>query len=335
MKLYQRTCNDTAPMGQPDPFIFFHQGIYYIYATHVNGVQLYCSRELTGGWQYKGLCFAMEHEKNYWAPALLEYEGRFYLYVSTAPAGVTDMHQQSLKVAVAPSPAGPFQAVRELLPPFSIDAHAVLHKGGLYLFYSVNDEYSSRPGTYIVVDRMISPLQMEGRPVCVVKPTLDEEIFCRDRFQKGSHWHTIEGAFYFRCGSTHFLTYSGSAYGKPSYFIGYSVAHGDCGDLRQLSWHKYPDDHTYRPLLASDASVEGTGHNSILERDGEYWIVYHGRDRGAPPQQEDSRIMRADRLLISGDRLCVCRDEGPLCGQRPHPGANFVKNGGSSPCQSS
>lgn len=50
-------------MGQPDPFIFFHQGIYYIYATHVNGVQLYCSRELTGGWQYKGLCFAMEHEK--------------------------------------------------------------------------------------------------------------------------------------------------------------------------------------------------------------------------------------------------------------------------------
>lgn len=335
MKLYQRKQCDKAPMGQPDPFIFFHQGTYYIYATHVDGVQLYCSRELTRGWQYMGLCFSMEHEKNYWAPALLEYNKLFYLYVSTAPAGVTDMHQQSLKVAMADSPSGPFRFVRELLPPFSIDAHAVRYKDGLYLFYSVNDELSPRPGTYIVVDRMLSPLQMEGRPVCVVRPTLDEEIFCRDRFRKGAHWHTVEGAFYFHRGSTHFLTYSGSAYGKPTYFIGYSVAHGDCDDLRQLKWHKYPDDHTYRPLLASDASMEGTGHNSILEQGGSYWIVYHGRDRGGPHPQEDSRIMRADRLLIDGDRLSVCREERLPCGPRPLAPINPIKNGGSSPCQSS
>ena len=233
----------------------------------------------------------------------LEYNGMFYLYVSTTPANITDMHQQSLKVAVADSPVGPFRFAQELLPPFSIDAHAVVYKKQLYLFYSVNDESAARPGTYIVVDRMLSPYQTEGRPVPVVRPTLDEEIFCRDRFQKGVHWHTVEGAFYFRHGDTHFVTYSGSAYGQPTYFVGYSVAHGDCDDLRELEWHKYPDENTYQPLLASTREVDGPGHNSILEKDGQLWIFYHGRDRDVHSPQEDCRCMRADRLMVNGDRL--------------------------------
>lgn len=209
----------------------------------------------------------------------LEYNGMFYLYVSTTPANITDMHQQSLKVAVADSPVGPFRFAQELLPPFSIDAHAVVYKKQLYLFYSVNDESAARPGTYIVVDRMLSPYQTEGRPVAVVRPTLDEEIFCRDRFQKGVHWHTVEGAFYFR--------------------------HGDCDDLRELEWHKYPDENTYQPLLASTREVDGPGHNSILEKDGQLWIFYHGRDRDVHSPQEDCRCMRADRLMVNGDRLWV------------------------------
>ena len=305
MKLYQRKLHDSAPMGQPDPFVFYYQNKYYIYATHLDGVQLYCSDELTSGWEYKGFCFSLKNEKNYWAPALLEYNGMFYLYVSTTPANITNMHQQSLKVAVSISPEGPFRFAQELLPPFSIDAHAVEYKKQLYLFYSVNDESAARPGTYIVVDRMLSPYQTEGRPVAVVRPTMDEEIFCRDRFQKGVHWHTVEGAFYFRHGDTHFVTYSGSAYGQPTYFVGYSVAHGDCDDLRGLEWHKYPDENTYQPLLASTQTVDGPGHNSILEKDGQLWIVYHGRDRDVQCPQEDCRCMRADRLMVSGDRLWV------------------------------
>lgn len=86
MKLYQRKLHDPAPLGQPDPFIFVYQNKYYIYATHPDGVQLYCSNSLTSGWEYKGFCFSLKNEKNYWAPALLEYNGMFYLYVSTTPA---------------------------------------------------------------------------------------------------------------------------------------------------------------------------------------------------------------------------------------------------------
>ena len=44
----------------------------------------------------------------------------------------------------------------------------------------------------------------------VVRPTMDEEIFMRDRFEKGKDWYTVEGAFYFRKGDWHYVTYSGT-----------------------------------------------------------------------------------------------------------------------------
>ena len=41
-----------------------------------------------------------------------------------------------------------------------------------------------------------------------MRPTIDEEIYQKDRFKKGQHWHTIEGAFYFYKEGTHYLMYS-------------------------------------------------------------------------------------------------------------------------------
>ena len=216
MKLYQRKACDAAPAGQPDPFIFRSNGAFYIYATHVNGVQLYRSDRLDGDWEYLGLCFTLKGEENYWAPAVIAHGGAIWMYVSTTPAGSANMHEQALKIARAVSPEGPFEYVSELLAPFSIDAHVVEYKKELYLFYSTNDEQAVCPGTYIALDKMLSPTQVEGRPVAVVRPSLEEEIFCRDRFQPGVHWSTSEGAFYFHCGDTHYLTYSGSAYGQPT-----------------------------------------------------------------------------------------------------------------------
>lgn len=33
---------------------------------------------------------------------------------------------------------------------------------------------------------MTDPFTMEGKPVCVIRPTLDEEIYQRDRFKRES-----------------------------------------------------------------------------------------------------------------------------------------------------
>jgi len=306
MKLYKRKENDTAPLGQADPYILSHGGKYYIYATHEEGVQLYSSENFAD-WIFEGFCFAREGEKSYWAPAVMEYKGTFYMYYSSMPKNEEDCHTQRIQVAKAQTPAGPFQYVCDLLPPFSIDAHAVNTPAGLYLFYSVNDYEAQRAGTLIVLDKLIDPYTVEGNPKVVVRPTIDEEIFMRDRFRCGQHWHTIEGAFYFYKGDRHYLLYSGSAYTNETYFIGYSTAEGTPADLRDLQWSKYPDDDTYCPLIAKNDCVEGTGHNSLIEIDGKMWIVYHARDMagGNNPIGEDVRVMRADIMEIDGDRLSV------------------------------
>ena len=91
-------------------------------------------------------------------------------------------------------------------------------------------------------------------------------------------------------------------------FIGYSIAHGpEDADLRTLPWTKYPDDHTYAPLLSKTKEIEGMGHNSVIFDDGKAYIVYHGRDNVEhdPAVTEDLRCARIDELKIDGDVLSV------------------------------
>lgn len=307
MKLYERRPEDTAPVGQPDPYMIkAKDGRYYLYATGPEGAQLYSSDSLLKGWNYEGACLDMTGQKNCWAPCVLEEGGTYYMYYSSMDADSEDEHGQTMRVAQADSPKGPFRKVKDLLPPFSIDPHMVKTPSGLYFFYSVNEYEAERVGTVVVCDKMKDPLTAEGAPVCVIRPTLDEEIYQRDRFRKGEHWHTIEGAFYFYSGDTHFLMYSGACHQNPTYFIGYCFAKGaPDADLRTLDWKKYPDNETYAPLLPKNDFMEGMGHNSVLEENGKYYIVYHGRDIGTGGLEEDYRCARMDEMKIEGNRLTV------------------------------
>lgn len=292
--------------SQGDPYVIRHGDRYYLYATGSDGVQLYTAHDKTH-WQYEGICFARAGEKEYWAPAVLFYEGRFWLYYSSMGEGETDTHRQHMCVAVSDRPDGGFVFAGELIPPFSIDAHVVLSGGELYMFYSTNDYEAERAGTLIVLDKMKSPTEMCGKPQVVVRATLDEEIFMRDRFRAGQHWHTLEGAFYFRVGDWHYLTYSGNCYQNETYYIGYATAFGHTDDLTELHFRKYPDEQTYCPLVARDDREEGTGHNSILEENGHLYLFYHGRDWGTRGTADDVRTARLCEIAARDGRLEVLR----------------------------
>ena len=303
MKLYKS--EEGMPLlAQPDPFIFrAREGGYYLYTT---GAHIFYSRELIGTWQYQGDFLDGPEKERCWGPCMLEEGGRYYLYYSNTELENTDDHNQAIRIAVAEHPLGPFVSKGMLLPPFSIDPHVVRTAGGLFIFYCNNDYSSERVGTVVMCDRMLDPLTVEGKPVRMIKPTMDEEVFQKNRFKEGEHWHTVEGACYFHVGRTHFLMYSGACYQNPTYFIGYCVAHGaEDADLRELKWRKYPDDSTYAPLLKENSFVEGMGHNSVIEENGNFYIVYHGRDKGKMTAGVDTRSARIDRLYIDGDRLEV------------------------------
>lgn len=275
--------------SQADPYIMEYDGNFYIYATNDQGVTVLKGSNLFE-FEDLGLCLKVEGQKEFWAPCVIEANGKFYLYYSSLEVGCEDVHCQRIKVAVSDRPDGGFEYVSDVLPPFSIDPHVVQNECGEYfIFYSVNDYSAVRAGTYIVVDKMTDLFTVEGKPAVVVRPTLDEEIFMRDRFKQGQHWHTLEGAFYLREGDTHYVMYSGNCYQNEYYYVGYATANGNESDLRKLTFCKYPNAQTYCPLLSKNDCIEGTGHNSAIKRDGKWYTVFHARDAHAKPTGGDLR----------------------------------------------
>lgn len=300
--------------SQADPYILLGEdGKFYIYSTSPVGVQGFVSDTLDGEYSSLGAVYKVDGKKEYWAPSVIFIDGKYYMYVSNVNADETDVHMQTLQVAVSDTPSGPFEYVRDIIEPFSIDAHVVKSGDNLYVFYSSNDYEAERAGTYVLVDRMLSPTECEGKPVAVVRATLDEEIFMRDRFKKSQHWHTLEGAFYFREGSDHYLIYSGNCYESEFYYLGYAYAHSETDDLRSIKFEKQPSADVYSPLIAKNDFEAGTGHCSAIKVDGQYYCVYHGRD--IPPDQRlkgDTRTARICKLHLNGSSLTAERYENKL-----------------------
>jgi len=306
---YQNPLSFTNPkQTNADPFIMKHRGVYYCYSSDRNGVNVSVSYDLTT-WEYKGYAIVEEGRQEYWAPCAYYYNGLFYLYYSNAPAGEFDPHEERLRVAVSDNPLKGFSVEKVFFDTFSIDAHVVRDTdGSLYLFYSPNNymgTHENTAGTVILADRMIDPLTLEGKPVPVVLPTIEEEIFAHNRFGDGRDWHTIEGALYFTHHDKAYVMYSANAFTHENYFIGYSTANKNV-PINQLCWRKYPDDYSYDPFVRRNDTVEGTGHNSLTKAPNnvDYWLVYHGRNCADELiVGTEQRQMRIDPVFFNGNTL--------------------------------
>ena len=291
-------------IGQADPFILKSQGRYYIYTTGHYGIYAYSSDSLFDGWKFEGMVLTDGVHDSWWAPSVIELDGKYYMYNSFEIEGYTPDkggHRGAMHVSVADNPLGPFKVVKQLLEPFSIDSHVVQNEAGLWIFYSTNTFEGDRIGTYIVVDKMLDPFTVEGKPVPVVVPTLDEDIYQRDRYKKGQHWHTIEGAFYFKEGDWQYVMYSGNCFEQPTYYIGYARAKTDETDLRKIKFEKYPDENTYHPVMRANDFEEGTGHHSMIKENGQWYAIYHARDYedGLGASAFDARNARICKLNVN------------------------------------
>lgn len=69
-------------IGQADPFIFESNGRYYIYTTGHDGVYAYYSDDLFTGWKFYGKVFSVGNNEDYWAPSVIETDGKYYMYCS-------------------------------------------------------------------------------------------------------------------------------------------------------------------------------------------------------------------------------------------------------------
>ena len=297
-------------IGQADPYIIEHEGKFYIYTTGDDGLYGYSCDTLLGDWKFEGQIFTLEGRESFWAPSVIYLDGKFYMYFSFEYyEDVADQggHHQAMHVAVSDTPMGPFTLAGQIAHPFSIDSHIVKTDAGLFLFYSPNTFEGERIGTHIVVQKMKDPYTLEGEPTVVLLASIDEEIFSRNRYREGQHWHTLEGAFWFQEGEWQYLMYSGGRYEDETYFVGYAAAKTTEQDLRKVKFQKMPDENTYAPLLRSNDWEEGTGHNSVIKVDGQYYCVYHARNTEADGLNGDRRNARIAKMHVNDGIISIER----------------------------
>ena len=73
-----------------------------------------------------------------------------------------------------------------------------------------------------------------------------------------------------------------------------------------MQFKKYPDEQTYCPLICKNETEEGTGHHSVLEENGKYYVFYHGRSKGLNTQTDiDTRTARICELTAVNGVLAV------------------------------
>ncbi len=299
--------NPVYPEYFADPFVFQHLGYYYAIGTgplptDLSHFQfpLLRSQDLVN-WERVGAALETPVEfigKTFWAPEVAMAEGFFYLYYSV---GVGDKGHQ-IRVAVSDSPTGPYKDAARLTPaenPFCIDASPYQHSdGNWFLFYATDFLEGDRPGTGLVVDRLIDMTTLAGTPKVVARATSDWQRFERNRPIYNGHfdWHTLEGPSVTSRENRIFCFYSGGNWQNETYGVDYVTADHPLGPYENDT-KEVP-----RVLRTVPEKVLGPGHNSLATAglSETLYIIYHGWDAA-----QTARLMRIDPICWT--------DDGPRC----------------------
>ena len=302
-----------------DPFIIKYLDDFYLYHSGETagrrGISVHRSQDLVH-WEFQG--YALEAAESgwaysdLWAPEVVYERGTFYMYVSATSrssgrrgrwdVGGGDDDARRIGVARATSPLGPFVLDEEpLSETWSIDAHPFRDDDGtLWLFYSVRTDETRRrgaEGTGTVVDRLLAPDRLEGRPTRVTFPSQRWEGPYGD-------WYWNEAPYVLKRRGTYFQLYSGGFFDDASYAVGIATAPSPRGP-----WRKY----RRNPILRGRTPIHGPGHNSIVYGPDAAtpYAVYHGY-----VGDERGRKIHIDRLRWAGDRPLI---DGPTAGEQPLP----------------
>ncbi len=297
---------DVQGRTQPDPFIFENEGKFYLYVTAKWGVEAYEADSPFGEWKFRGVVASFEGADEYWAPSVIKYQDKYYIYVSCHKPRV----YQFLHVAEADSPLGPFKNEKCLFDHFSIDSHVVETEAGLFLWYAKDNLESDKVGTRVYVDRLLDPYTPARDPREVIVPDFDEEKFT-PQCTRERDWYTIEGPFWFREGEWQYVMYSGGCYQDDTYHIGYAAAKSGEADLTRVDFVKHTSGNGFAPVIIRNEFEEGTGHHSVLKLDGQYYAVYHGRDwqEKAREGYEEARTARICKLHVKDGLITAERYE--------------------------
>ncbi|NGO72123.1 family 43 glycosylhydrolase [Streptomyces sp. SB3404] len=269
--------NPALPGYHADPDILYADGRYWMYPTEDghpgwSGTRfpVFSSPDLVD-WRNEGTALDLADvswcDANAWAPGIVEKDGTYWLYFTAC---------QSIGVAKADSPAGPFRdALGEPLVKKgefghqSIDAAAFVDDDGTpYLYFGQGGFEAAR-----LKEDMVS---FATTPENIAPPGYNEapKVFKR------------AGRYY--------AMWSENDTRSPDYQVSYGVSDSPLGPFTKAAGG---------PVLSKDPGdqILGTGHNSVIQVPGrdEWYLVYHRFAR--PGGDGTHREVALDRLRFGAD----------------------------------
>lgn len=306
-------------------------GTFYMYGTGggaKDGFSTYSSNNLID-WKYEGQVYKGNTAdswavKNFWAPEVYKFNGKYYLFFSADWRNNPNDELENFKIGVAVSdkPTGPFTDLQEK-PLFDpgypiLDANVFRDSdGSYYLYYSracykhpVESEiadWAREKGWYDEIEESwVYGVKLRpdfkgviGEPELLLRPP-------KNRDDKNSEWESrsvtfkevnrrwTEGSFTFKHNDTYYIMYSANYFGGANYAVGYATGPTPLGPFTKAD---------NNPVLQKNTNtggiVTGTGHNSVLflADSTKMYCVYHGRTKNTG----DERVVFIDEMEIKDD----------------------------------
>lgn len=242
----------SLPGRTADPHVACFGGKYYIYPTTDGNAgwtstsfSCYSSEDLIH-WKNEGVILDFKDltwaTQRAWAPCIAEKNGKYYFYFSA---------EQSIGVAVADSPTGPFTDLlgKPLVPRGAYGCQVIDpmvftdDDGEVYLYF--------------------------GQGQCnVVKLNPDMMSFNPDAVKRITTPTYNEGSFVLKRNGVYYLMWSQYDTRDPRYSVNYATSESPLGPF------KLADNN---PVIKGSGAVLGAGHHSVLQIPGkdEWYAVYH------------------------------------------------------------
>ena len=277
------TRSPVLPGLTADPDVHYLDGQYWIYPTSDGyagwsgtSFKAYSSRDLVH-WQDHGVVLDLGPDvswadKNAWAPAVAERDGKYYFYFCA---------EQQIGVAVADSPAGPFKDAL---------GKPLVAKGGSLSGQMID------PAVFTDDDGQ-SYLYWGNGHAYVVPLNADMTSYDATKVKDITTGDFREGSFVVKRKGTYYFMWSEDDTRSENYHVAYATGPSPLGP-----WTKRGTILSKNP----EYGILGTGHHSVVNAPGtdDWYIVYHRfalNGPGKPGGDGTHRETTIDRLRFAAD----------------------------------
>lgn len=215
-------------------------------------------------------------KKAMWAPAVLEKEGKYYIFF-----GGNDVHEGEvggIGVAVADKPGGPYKDL--LGKPLIQEIHHGAQPIDQYVFKDKDGSYYMYYGGWGHCNVVKLKPDFTG-----LEPFEDGTLY-KEITPKGY----VEGPFMFIRDGKYYFMWSEGGWTGPDYHVAYAIADSPFGPFERIG-----------TILQQDTTIaNGAGHNSVIKVPGQdkWYMVYHRRpmtEKGANSRETCIDEMNFDK----------------------------------------